>query len=115
VRAWERPGEENGTQAAGPPASTVVYFSGRLQQRGGGEIMAGWRGLFNNLIATSLSYLPAETAQHLVNSEKELLLAVRALLDEQLKWSDIHLARAAEKRESRQARSSEAQPLDTVP
>ncbi|HLC27426.1 MAG TPA: hypothetical protein VJM80_11735 [bacterium] len=76
--------------------------------------MAGMREFFNNLIAASLSYLPKETTQHLVNSEKELFLAVRSLLDEQMKWCDFHLARAAEKRESRQAKSSEAESLDTA-
>ncbi|MBI3014056.1 MAG: hypothetical protein HYY65_03090 [Candidatus Tectomicrobia bacterium] len=76
--------------------------------------MAGMRGFFNNLIATSLSYLPGETAKHLVNSQKELLLAIRSILDAQIKWSDIHLTRAAEKRESREDKSSEAGSLDTA-
>lgn len=54
------------------------------------------RKAVNDLIDESLASLPTAVAQHLTNSKKELLLAVRALLDEELKWSDIHLARAKE-------------------
>ncbi len=54
------------------------------------------RKAMNDFIDESLASLPTPVAQHLTNSKKELLLAVRALLDEELKWSDIHLARARE-------------------
>ncbi len=58
--------------------------------------MAGVRKVLNTFIDESLASLPTRVAEHLTNSKKELLLAVRALLDEELKWSDIHLARAKE-------------------
>ena len=58
--------------------------------------MAGLRRLVNNVIDESLASLPTALAEHLTNSKKELLLAIRALVDEELKWSDIHLARARE-------------------
>jgi hypothetical protein len=58
--------------------------------------MAGFRAFVNDIIDESMASLPTAVAQHLTNSKKELLLAVRALLDEELKWSDIHLARARE-------------------
>jgi hypothetical protein len=54
------------------------------------------RKAVNDFIDESLASLPTAVAQHLTNSKKELLLAIRALLDEELKWSDIHLARAKE-------------------
>ncbi len=58
--------------------------------------MAGLRQFVNQVIDESLASLPAPVAEHLTNSKKELLLAIRALLDEELKWNDIHLARARE-------------------
>jgi len=54
------------------------------------------RKAVNDFIDESLASLPTAVAQHLTNSKKELLLAIRAILDEELKWSDIHLARAKE-------------------
>ena len=69
--------------------------------------MVGFGGFVNNLLDESLASLPTAVAQHLTNSKKELLLAVRALLDEELKWSDIHLARARELKAKRsQARAA---------
>ena len=56
--------------------------------------MAGLKRLVNDVIDESLASLPTAVAEHLTNSKKELLLAIRALVDEELKWSDIHLARA---------------------
>lgn len=58
--------------------------------------MAGLRRLVNDVIDESLASLPTAVAEHLTNSKKELLLAIRALVDEELKWSDVHLARARE-------------------
>jgi hypothetical protein len=69
--------------------------------------MAGFRAFVNDIIDESMASLPTAVAQHLTNSKKELLLAVRALLDEELKWSDIHLARARELKAKRsQARAA---------
>lgn len=52
----------------------------------------------NNLIENSLAWLPTPVAEHLVNAQKEVLCAVKALIEEEIKWSDIHLARAKEKK-----------------
>jgi len=69
--------------------------------------MAGFGRFVNDLLDESLASLPTAVAQHLTNSKRELLLAVRALLDEELKWSDIHLARARELKAKRsQARAA---------
>ena len=58
--------------------------------------MAGLQRLVNDVIDEGMASLPTAVAEHLTNSKKELLLAIRALVDEELKWSDIHLARARE-------------------
>lgn len=76
--------------------------------------MATTGGFFNNLVDTALSYLPSDTARHLVNSQKELLMAARSVLDEQIKWSDIHIARAEEKRHSRRSVEPTEESLDTA-
>ena len=69
--------------------------------------MSGLRGLVNDVIDEGMASLPTAVAQHLTNSKKELLLAIRALLDEELKWSDVHLARAKELKAKRsQARAA---------
>ncbi len=69
--------------------------------------MAGLRRLVNYVIDESLASLPTAVAEHLTNSKKELPLAIRALVDEELKWSDIHLARTRELKAKRaQARGA---------
>ncbi len=69
--------------------------------------MAGLRRFVNDLIDEGMASLPTSVAEHLTNSKKELLLAIRALVDEELKWSDIHLARARELKAKRyQARAA---------
>ena len=69
--------------------------------------MAGLRRLVNDVIDEGMASLPGAVAEHLTNSKKELLLAIRALVDEELKWSDIHLARARElKAKHSQARAA---------
>ena len=52
------------------------------------------RDTTNKLIETFYGILPYETALHLANAQKELLQAVSALVDEQIKWTDIHIERA---------------------
>ena len=48
----------------------------------------------NKLIETFYGILPYETAQHLANAQKELLRAVGSMIDEQIKWTDVHVDRA---------------------
>ena len=48
----------------------------------------------NKVIETFYSILPYETAVHLANAQKELLKAIESMIDEQIKWTDIHVARA---------------------
>jgi hypothetical protein len=48
----------------------------------------------NKLIESFYGLLPYETAVHLANAQKELLQAVGTMIDEQLKWTDIHVERA---------------------
>lgn len=69
--------------------------------------MAGLRRFVNDLIDEGMAFLPTAVAAHLTTSKKELLLAIRALVDEELKWSDVHLDRARELKAKRyQARTA---------
>ena len=53
----------------------------------------------NKLIEGFYGLLPYETAKHVANAQKELLRAVESVIDEQLKWTDIHVERAHGKTE----------------
>ena len=54
----------------------------------------------NKLIEGFYGILPYETAQHLANAQKELLKAVGSMIDEQIKWTDVHVERAHGRRET---------------
>jgi hypothetical protein len=53
----------------------------------------------NRLIETFYGLLPYQTAVHLANAQKELLMAVESVIEEQIKWTDIHVERAHRKSE----------------
>ena len=48
----------------------------------------------NKLIEGFYGLLPYETARHFANAQKELLQAVESVIDEQIKWTEIHVERA---------------------
>ena len=52
------------------------------------------RNTANRLIEKFYGVLPYETAQHVANAQKELLKAIESVIDEQIKWTDVHVARA---------------------
>jgi hypothetical protein len=52
------------------------------------------RDTANKLIEGFYGLLPYETAVHLGNAQKEFLQAVGSMIDEQIKWTDIHVERA---------------------
>jgi hypothetical protein len=52
------------------------------------------RDTANKLIESFYGLLPYETALHLANAQKELLHAMGSIIDEQIKWTDIHVERA---------------------
>ena len=52
------------------------------------------RDTANKLIESFYGLMPYETAQHLANAQKEFLSAVSTMIDEQIKWTDIHVQRA---------------------
>ena len=52
------------------------------------------RDTANKLIEGFYGLLPYETAVHLANAQKEFLQAVGSVIDEQIKWTDIHVERA---------------------
>ena len=52
------------------------------------------RDTANQLIEKFYGILPYETAVHLANAQKEVLHAIGSMIDEQVKWTDIHVQRA---------------------
>jgi hypothetical protein len=54
----------------------------------------------NKLIEGFYGLLPYETAVHLANAQKEVLKAVESVIEEQIKWTDIHVERAHSKKEA---------------
>ena len=52
------------------------------------------RDTANKLIEAFYGVLPYETAVHVANAQKEFLKAVETIIDEQIKWTDIHVERA---------------------
>ena len=55
----------------------------------------------NKLIEGFYGLLPYETAVHLANCQKEFLSAVSSMIDEQIKWTDIHVQKAHGKEETK--------------
>jgi hypothetical protein len=52
------------------------------------------RDTANKLMETFYGILPYQTAVHLANAQKEFLKAIETMIDEQIKWTDIHVERA---------------------
>ena len=52
------------------------------------------RDTANKLMETFYGVLPYDTAVHLANAQKELLKAAESMIEEQIKWTDIHVERA---------------------
>ena len=52
------------------------------------------RDAANQLIEKFYGILPYETAIHLANAQKEVLHAIGSMIDEQVKWTDIHVQKA---------------------
>jgi hypothetical protein len=59
------------------------------------------RDTANKLIESFYGLLPYETAVHVANAQKEFLQAIGSIIDEQIKWTDIHVDRAHGRTESR--------------
>ena len=52
------------------------------------------RDTANKIIETFYGVLPHDTAVHVANAQKELLKAMETLIQEQIRWTDIHLDRS---------------------
>ncbi len=72
----------------------------------------GVRRVVNGAVDTGLSFLPPETVAHLGRASTELLLAARAVIDEQIVWNGRHVERAAAIRGARRGRASAPAPDD---
>jgi len=57
----------------------------------------------NKLIERVYGLMPYQTAVHLANAQKEFLQAIGTMIDEQIKWTDIHVQRAHGKQERESA------------
>ena len=49
------------------------------------------RDTANKLIEKFYGTLPYDTAVHLANAQKEILKAMGSVIEEQIKWTDIHV------------------------
>ena len=52
------------------------------------------RDTANKLIEGFYGMLPYETAVHIANAQKEFLQAIETIIDEQIKWTDMHVQKA---------------------
>jgi hypothetical protein len=57
------------------------------------------RDTANKLIESFYGILPYETAVHIANAQKEVLRAVESVIEEQIKWTDLHVEKAHRKKE----------------
>jgi len=57
------------------------------------------RDTANKMIETFYGALPYKTAVHVANAQKEFLKAMETMIEEQIKWTDIHVERAHGKKE----------------
>ena len=57
------------------------------------------RDTANKLIEGFYGILPYETAVHIANAQKEVLRAVESVIEEQIKWKDVHVEKAHGKKE----------------
>jgi hypothetical protein len=53
----------------------------------------------NKLIEGFYGILPYETAVHIANAQKEFLRAVASVIEEQIRWTDLHVEKAHGKKE----------------
>jgi hypothetical protein len=63
------------------------------------------RDTANKLIEGFYGLLPYETAVHLANAQKEFLQAISSMIDEQIKWTNIHVENAHAKSSNEQTKT----------
>jgi hypothetical protein len=57
------------------------------------------RDTANKLIEGFYGLLPYETAIHVANAQKEFLRAVESVIEEQIRWTDMHVEKAHGKKQ----------------
>jgi hypothetical protein len=60
------------------------------------------RDTANKIMESFYGILPYDTAVHLANAQKEFLRAIESVIEEQIKWTDVHVQRAHGKKEGSQ-------------
>lgn len=73
------------------------------------------RDTANRLIEGFYGLLPYETAIHLANAQKEFLHAIESVIEEQIKWTDIHVSRAHGRTESGRSQGEPSVPTSGMP
>jgi len=73
------------------------------------------RDTANKFIEGFYGMLPYETAVHLANAQKELLQVVGSIIDEQIKWTDIHVERAHGRTEATRSQGGPSVPTSGMP
>jgi len=68
------------------------------------------RSMVNDARAEMLSHVPTEVGNHLTAARKEFLAAVRAAVDEEIKWTDRRWEMAKERKAERKARAAGPKP-----
>jgi hypothetical protein len=58
------------------------------------------RNTANKLIEGFYGILPYDTAVHIANAQKEFLRAVESVIEEQIKWTDLHVEKAHGKKDT---------------
>lgn len=71
------------------------------------------RGFVNDARAELFSFVPTSVGDHLTVAKKEVLAAVREVIDEEIRWTDKRWNMAKERKEARKA--SHPAPSDGSP
>ena len=77
------------------------------------NILGQLRGFANDARAELFSFIPTSVGDHLAIAKKEVLTAVREVIDEEIRWTDKRWDAAKERKEARKA--SRPAPSDGSP
>ena len=71
------------------------------------------RSALNEAHERALSHIPTPVGEHLTAARKELLSAARAVIDEEIRWTEAHWRNAKAMKAERRAPEREAEPAST--
>ena len=76
--------------------------------------LSGLRSALNEAHERALSYIPTPVGDHLIAARKELLGAARAVIDEEIRWTEKHWQNAKAMKAERRAPKAEASPAEAA-